>query len=158
MSRIAFAPAPRKPTALIARNPVYQAFARKPMPASLQCTQAIDARLAYEAVIHGSATTDDYQTLGSLANLITVLAEEHCTPDDLATAHDTQKAILAAQARWLDGKAWNFDSAGRRAMVAGFDMFEDMAARIGQGAVTLALIKIINREKRGQVHRMEPTA
>lgn len=146
---------PRKPTALIASNPVYQAFARKPMPKALQCTQAIDARLAYEAVTRGSATTDDYETLGSLDNLITVLAEQHCTADDLATAHDAQKAILAADARWLDGKAWNFDYEGRKAVVAGLTMFEQMAAQIGQGAVTLALIEIINRKKRGQVHRME---
>lgn len=155
MSRVVFGPAPRKPTALIARNPVYQAFARKPMARPLQCAQAIDARLSYEAVIRGCATPDDYQTLGSLANLITVLAEQHCTPDDMTRACNAQKAILAAQARWMDGKSWNFDGPGRCAMVAGLDMFEQMVSQIGQGAVTLALIEIINRENRGQVHRME---
>lgn len=155
MNRYTMGHRPRKPTALIAANPVYQAFARKPIPASLRCTQAIDARLAYDAVTKGTATPDDYQTLGSLANLIMILAEKHCTPDDLATAHAAQKAVLAAQARWLDGKAWNFDMAGRKAMVAGLDMFEDMAERIGYGAVTLALVEIIKRERRGQVHRFE---
>ena len=157
MTRHTFGPAPRKSTALIASNPVYQAFARKPMAGDLRTTQAIDARLAYDAVTKGTATVDDFETLGALANLITMLAEKHCTADDQATAQATQKAILAAQARFLDGKAWNFDYEGRKAMVAGLGMFEQMAEHIGQGAVTLALVEIIKRERRGLVHRMERT-
>ena len=158
MTRHTFGAAQRKPLALIARNPVFQAFARKPMASALKVTQAVDARLAYLAVTQGTASIDDFQTLGSLSNLIMVLTERYCCPDDQAAAIAAQQAVLRAQARWLDGKAWNFDGEGRTAMLRALDIFEDAAERIGQGAVTLALLEIITREKRGQVHTFERQA
>lgn len=152
MTRHTFGTAPRKSLSLIARNPVFQAFAKKPMPTKLMVSQAIDAHLSFKAISAGQATTDDYETMGSLANLITILTERHCVAADQAVAIDAQKAVLRAQARWLDGKVWNFDGEGRAAMKEAMQIFEDCAERIGQGAVSLALLEIIEREKRGHVH------
>lgn len=83
MTRITFIPAQRKPLRLIARNPVYQLYARKPMPPSLQATQAIDVRLSYANAISGDATKNDREALAGMANVIMVLAEKHCVPADL---------------------------------------------------------------------------
>jgi len=75
MSRVNFIPKPRKSINVLARNPVYQAFARKPMPESLQRTQALDARLSYSNTIQGAADRNDRETLAGVTNCIMVLAE-----------------------------------------------------------------------------------
>jgi hypothetical protein len=157
MTRLNFIQAPRKPLRLIARNPVYQAFAKKPMPQSLQSTQAIDVRLSYANAISGDATKDDREALAGMANVIMVLAEKHCIPADLEAAQAAQMALLRADGRAMQGKAWNFDGEGRTAIQAGMDLFEDMVSQLGQGAVTVALLTVLERTAKGQVHRVELT-
>jgi hypothetical protein len=157
MARITWAPARRKPLRLIAANPVYQAFARKPMPDSLRRTQSIDVRLSYEAAIAGGATQDDRETLAGMANCIMVLAERHCITADLTDTLEAQRAILRADERAREGKTWNFDGPGRQAMLKAMDMFDEMAASIGQGAVSSALVEVMARTAAGQVHRFEVT-
>ena len=157
MTRHTFGFAPRKPLRLIAKNPVYQAFARKPMPQSLQATQAIDVRLSYANAISGDATKDDRGALAGMAKCVMVLAEKHCIAADLEAAQAAQIALLRADGRALQGKAWNFDSEGRAAIQAAMDLFEDMVARLGHGAVTVALLTVLERQAKGQVHRVELT-
>ena len=157
MTRHTFGPAPRKPLRLIAKNPVYQAFAKKPMPQSLQATQSIDVRLSYANAISGDATKDDREALAGMANCVMVLAEKHCIAADLEAAQAAQMALLRADGRALQGKAWNFDGEGRAAIQAAMDLFEDMVARLGHGAVTVALLTVLERQAKGQVHRVELT-
>ena len=157
MTRHTFGPAPRKPLRLIAKNPVYQAFARKPMPKSLQATQAIDVRLSYANAISGDASHADREALAGMTNVIMVLAEKHCIPADLEAAQAAQMAILRADGRAKQGKSWNFDGEGRAAILTGMDLFEDMVTRLGQGAVSLALVTVLDRRDRGQVHSVELT-
>lgn len=146
----------RKPLAQIVRNPVYQAFAAKPMPASLQATQAIDARMAFDAACAGQATRNDRETLAGVANAVMVLAEKHCGQADLDAAQAAQMALLRADARVIDGaQSWNFDGEGRQAMLVALDAFEQMVAQIGFGAVSEALLTVLERSARGQVHRVE---
>jgi len=66
-------------------------------------------------------------------------------------------AILRADGRAMQGKVWNFDGPGRLAMLDAMDLFEDMVARLGQGAVTEALLTVMERTAAGQVHRVEET-
>ena len=155
MTRHTFGPAPRKPLRLIARNPVYQAFARKPMPQSLQATQSIDVRLSYAKAISGDADKNDREALAGMANVIMVLAEKHCVPADLEAAQAAQMALLRADGRAMQGKTWNFDGEGRAAILAAMDLFEDMVATLGQGAVADALLTVLERAAKGQVHRVE---
>jgi hypothetical protein len=157
MTRLNFIQAPRKPLRLIARNPVYQAFAKKPMPQSLQATQAIDVRLSYANAISGDATRDDREALAGMANVIMVLAEKHCIAADLEAAQAAQMALLRADGRAMQGKTWNFDGDGRAALLDAMDLFEDMVARMGYGAVTEALVTVLERAAKGQVHRVELT-
>ena len=149
----------RKPLSLIVKNPVYQLFAKKPMSASMQTTQALDARLSFDQAIAGMATNDDRETLVGVANCITVLAEKHCTKDDLEVAQEAQKAILRADIRLIDGDAaWMFDDDGKQAMLAAMDAFEQMVSVIGHGAVSAALVEVIERTARRQVHRFKVAA
>lgn len=158
MTRHTFGPARRKPLRLIARNPVYQAFAKKPMDASLQATQSIDVRLSYAKAISGDADQNDREALAGMANVIMVLAEKHCVPADLEVAQAAQMALLRADGRAMQGKTWNFDGEGRTAIQTAMDLFEDMVANLGQGAVTEALLTVLERAARGQVHRVELTS
>lgn len=143
--------------ALIVRNPVYQAYAARPMNQDLQTMQAIDARLAFDAACAGQATRDDRETLAGVANAIMVLAEKHCTAADLELAQDAQKALLRADASVMQGHAaiWTFDAEGQQAMLAALDAWEQMASQIGFGAVSEALLTVLERTARGQVHRVE---
>ena len=128
MTRLNFLPAPRKPLRLIARN-----------------------------AIQGDATQADREALAGMANVIMVVAEKHCTPGDLDAAQAAQMALMRADGRALQGKTWNFDSEGRAAVVAAMDMFEDIVARLGYGIITEALVTVLERKERGQVHRVEVT-
>jgi hypothetical protein len=149
----------RKQLSLIVKNPVYQLFAKKPMSASLQTTQALDARLSFDQAVAGLATNNDRETLAGVANCITVLAEKHCTKDDLEVAQEAQKAILRADVRLIDGdEKWQFDDDGKRSMLAAMDVFEQMVAVIGHGAVSAALVEVIERTARRQVHRLKAAA
>lgn len=140
-----FGPPPRKPLRLIAKNPVYQAFAAKPMAQDLQLTQGIDARLSFEAVSRGDYTRDDLETLESLVNLVMVLTETHCSEADQAAADDGLQAMLRALLRAQEGKPFNFDGPGRLAMMRVMDMFDELATQIGHGQIALALIEVRQR-------------
>jgi hypothetical protein len=142
----------RKPFHLIARNPVFQAFSRRPMSKELQATQCIDARMAYTAIVNGAGTSDDRETLAGVVNCVAILAEKHCSPADIEIAEQSHWAMMRADGRALEGKAWNFDGTGRTAMLAALELFEDMAARMGQGAIADALLTVIERVAKGQVH------
>lgn len=158
MSQIPFGPPPKKPIRLIARNPVYQAFAKAPMPKSLQTTQSIDARLSYANTLNGQADRGDRETLAGVANCAMVLAEKYCIPADLAVAQQAQMALLRNDARVMDGgKTWQFDTEGQTAMLAVIELFEDMAERFSHGAVCEALVTVMERARRGQVHHAEVT-
>lgn len=155
MTRHTFGLAPAKPLRLIARNPVYQAFARKPMPQTLQLTQSIDVRLSYTKATQGAATKADREALAGMSNCVMVLAEKHCIPADLQAAQAAQMALLRADARAMQGKAWNFDGEGRAAILTAMELFEDMVSRLGQGQVADALVTVLERTEKGQVHRVE---
>lgn len=145
----------RKPFHLIARNPVFQAFARKPMAKELQSTQCIDARLAYSSIVNGECTVDDRETLAGVVNCVAVLAEKHCGTEDKELAVQAHWAMMRADGRALEGKAWNFDGPGRVAMLTALELFEDMASRMGQGAVADALLTVMERVAGGHVHKVE---
>jgi flagellar biosynthesis regulator FlbT len=127
------------------------------MPESLQATQAIDVRLSYAAAIAGVAIRIDREALAGMANCVMVLAEKHCIAADLEAAQAAQMALLRADGRAMQGKAWNFDGEGRAAIQTAMDLFEDMVANLGQGAVTDALLTVLERTAKGQVHRVELT-
>lgn len=155
MSRINFIPAPQKRQALLLRNPVFKAFGRSPMAQHKQVDLALAARVAFESVQHGTCNEADRDTLACVTNVCMVLAETHCSADDLATALASQEAMLRADGRALQGKRWNFDGEGRSAMLAVLDIHEQLIAQLGQTAVTEALMEIMQRRARGQVHRVE---
>lgn len=144
-----------KPFHLIASNPVFKAFARNPMPVGLQITQAIDARESYTNVRSGKSNDDDRQVLVGLANVVMVLAEKHCEPEDLAVAQAAQMALLRADGRVLQGKAWGFDYPGWVEVLAAIEMFEDMVATMGQGDVADALLTVLRRNASGHLHKVE---
>lgn len=133
----------QKRMSLIGRNPVFKAIAKSPMKQSTQSTQAIDARLSFNAISKGAGDHYDHHTMDSLTRLVHLLALEYCSEDDQQTAAQAKEAVARAKARYMLGKAWNFDAPGRLAVLAAMDMFEQMAATLGRGAITTALIEII---------------
>jgi len=118
-------------------------------------TQCIDASAAFFAITQGKGTRHDRETMAGVANSVMVLAEKHCEAVDLEAAQAAQMACLRADARAMQGKAWNFDGEGRTAMLAAIELFEDMVKHIGQGAVTEALVTVLERAAQGRVHRIE---
>ena len=137
----------QKRLSLIGRNPVFQAIARSPMKQSTQSTQSIDARLSFDAIAKGCGDHYDYCTMDSLTRLVHTLALAHCSDDDQQTAMEAKAAVKRAQVRFADGKAWNFDAPGRIAVMAAMDMFEQMAQTLGRGAITMALIEVMEKRE-----------
>lgn len=155
MSRITFIQAPKKAHALLYRNPVFKAFMPKVMRQAQQVDLALSAREAFESVQKGTGTEDDRDILAGTANVVMVLAEKHCVQADLDAAIAAQDALLRADCRAADGKRWGFDGVGRIDMVHMLDAHEQMLACFGHAALTTALLEVMDRRARGQVHRIK---
>lgn len=158
MSRIKNPRAYLSQAALIARNPVFRAMCQKVMRPAQQVDLALDARIAFESVSKGTCNAADRDTLAGTVNVCMVLCETHCAPNDLQITLDAQAAMLRADVRALHGKTWNFDAAGRTAWLQLLDMHEQLIAQLGQAALTTALLDVIDRRKRGQVHQIKEIA
>ena len=158
MTRINFIPAPRKNPALILRNPIFKSLHRAPMTEDKQQNLALVSRLAFDTIQRGKGNVYDRDNLACVVNVCMVLAERHCSPEDLDTILSAQDGMLRADGRVLLGKRWNFDADGRAAMLAALDIHEQLIAQLGQTAVTEALMEIIARRASGQVHRVEVVA
>lgn len=159
MARINFIPARNKPLLLLARNPVFKACAaNKRLPTKQQTNLALDARQAFDSVEHGAGDEYHRDILAGVANVVMVLAEKHCSSDDLAAATAAQCALLRADCRQLTGKRWNFDGDGRLAILRLLDTHEQMLAAFGPAELTDAYVTVLDRRERGQVHRVEKVA
>lgn len=157
MSRMNFIPAPRKDLSLIVRNPIFKSMGRAPMQATKQVDLALASRLAFQSIQRGKCTEADRDTLACMVNVCMVLAEHHCSPEDLAVILAAQEGMLRADGRVLNGKRWNFDAEGRTSMLDAMDVHEQLIAQLGQTAVTDAMLEVMQRRAKGQVHRVEVT-
>jgi hypothetical protein len=84
MTRITFIPVRNKPITLLARNPVFKAFAAgKHMAQPQQTNLALDARQAFDSVEHGTGDAYHRDILAGTANVVMVLAEKHFQPKTL---------------------------------------------------------------------------
>ena len=155
MSKINFIQAPKTPPSLLYRNPVFRAFMPKAMRQAQQDDLSLTARAAFECVQQGVGTEDNRDILAGTANVVMVLAEKHCAPDDLAAAIDAQEALLRADCRAADGKRWGFDAPGRMALLRMLDAHEQMLATFGCAALTDALCTVMARRAKGQVYHIQ---
>lgn len=156
MTRITFIPVRNKHLTLLARNPVFKAFAAgKRMAQPQQTNLALDARQAFDSVEHGAGDEYHRDILAGTANVVMVLAEKHCSTEDLDAAKAAQCALLRADCRQSEGKRWNFDGEGRTAILRMLDAHEQMLAAFGQAELTDALLTVSDHRARGQVHRIE---
>lgn len=137
---------------LIARNPVFKAFGRVPMAKDKQVDLALAARLAFESVQRGTFSANDRDTLACVVNVGMVLADKHCSAYDLRIATDAQDAMLRADRRVLEGKAWNFDGQGRQQMLDALDLHEQQIEALGYAAITDAILTMRDMRARGEVH------
>jgi hypothetical protein len=158
MSKINFIQAPSKPPALLYRNPVFRACMPKVMKQAQQVDLALAAREAFESSQKGTVTEDERDILAGTANVVMVLAEKHCVPADLAAAIAAQEALLRADCRAASGLHWNFDGEGRLAIMRMLDAHEQMLATFGHGTLTDALLTVMDRRAKGQVHRIVKVA
>lgn len=154
MSRINFIPAPKKDPALIMRNPIFKSLYRDPMAAAKQDDLALLARLAFDSIQRGKGNVYDRDNLACVVNVCMVLAEWHCSPDDLAAIIAAQEGMLRADGRVLQGKRWNFDAEGRAAMLGALDIHEQLIAALGQSVVSDALMEVLTRRANGQAHQV----
>lgn len=157
MSRHTFGLSPRKDPALIYRNPIFKAMHRAPMAEHKRTDLALSARRAFESVQRGTCNVCDRDTLACMVNVCMVLAEWHCSAEDLADIVSSQEAMLRADGRALGGRRWNFDGEGRTAMLRALEIHEQLIELIGQTAVADAMLEVMARRDRGLVHRVVST-
>lgn len=158
-ARVTFVQTTRNTKAeLLARNPVFRAVCHMPMQTTKQTDLALAARMAFESVQRGTANDADRATLVCLVNVAMVLAGKHCAAENLKDQLAAQEALLRADGRVLQGKAWNFDGEGRAAILRAIDAHEQQIAQLGQGLVTDALLTVMDMRAAGHVHRVELTA
>lgn len=158
MSRINFIPAQGKPLSMLARNPIFRAMARRPMPERQRVNVELPAHAALWRISNGTPATGDRDELAVMANVIMVLAEKHCSADDLGDAIAAQNAILRADHRATQGKPWNFDGPGRMAMLQALSTHQQQITQLGQVCITDAMLTIMERVDKGQVFKIKGVA
>lgn len=152
MSRLNFIPAPNKPVHLIARNPIYKAFGRKPIAHDKWASLSVDARMAFARFEIGTQQMpDDRGTLACTVNITMVLAEQHSSDTDLACVEAARDALARADVRAAKGLAWNFDATGREEMKHALEVHDQLIAQLGQATITDAILEMRARRDRGHV-------
>ena len=105
MTRITFIPVRNKHLTLLARNPVFKAFAANTHMAQPQQTNlALDARQAFDSVEHGQGTEYHRDILAGTANVVMVLAEKHCSamsgPMSIASPRSSSNLASWRKSSW----------------------------------------------------------
>ncbi|MES2685513.1 MAG: hypothetical protein V4706_01760 [Pseudomonadota bacterium] len=155
MSRLTFIQTrSNKRIELLARNPVFRAVGRQPMPLKKRENLLLAAHEAFESAQRGTANDADRDTLVCMVNVAMVLAGKHCIAEDLADVLAAQDALLRADLRKLQGKGWNFDGEGRKAILVALSSHEQQIAQLGQAAVTDALLVVREMRAKGEVHQV----
>jgi hypothetical protein len=127
-------------------NPVWKALKTEPMAAKNQLNLNLDVHTAFEAIIKGSGTLDDVNTLAHAANMSLVLAERGHGPELIPNIIEAQEALMRVLQRVHNGKNVGFDAQGAEHMRDLLDTHTQQIAQAGEAETAQALLEI-NRRK-----------
>lgn len=109
-----------------------------------------EARLAWHHITHGSGTTDHFDTLAHMANVLVVRAEQiDPTAEELATR--AQQALVAMKSRYLRVGRMGADAAALEHLPRALDMYDQLLRLSTPLQMTHALRETLARMQRGEV-------
>lgn len=144
---------------LLARNPVWRAGLKGSLTGTKQTELALRARLAFDSIVSGRVSPGDPDELAVVSNICLLLCEKGIGAEYLERVKQAQEAILSAQRRENDGKAFNFTGPERAAVLDLLDLHEQHLMCASELQFIEALAEVEVRIRSGDyVHLQRTTA
>lgn len=138
-------------------------------------TLTLAPQMAYQAISTGKAQPGDFDTLAAVVNVTLVRAERielvgYGQPDDtpeelaeqqatgremVALAKEAQDALMHMRQRFLRTGRWGVDAAARETLPAVLDLHHQILQLSLPKQMKAALLEVLDRCKKGQVHRTQ---
>lgn len=150
---------PMSRTEMALRSPIWGAMKSQPMDERGVATLVVDARMALQRITAGECRDDDPDELALAANVSMILTEpqfadrsglEHDEGLTQAT-RDAQDALMHAQRRANEGKAFGFTGEELGHVRAMLDLYEQQLQQIPHREVMRAMATAADRIRQGQV-------
>jgi len=126
-------------------NPVWRAFASKPVSEETQTTIGLAGRKALYALTNGLGKFEDFNELAVTAHSAIVLADAGYGPDLMEDFNSALKTILMCRLRALQGEEYSFN--GQDAQVVGvlLDLHEQQVQLAGKAELANAVVEGYSR-------------
>lgn len=115
-----------------------------------------DARLSWHRLASGYGTDTDFQTLGGMLNVASIIAER-IDPLVLDAIERGQIALATMQARHARLGRWGTDAQGLQHMPDALDVLDEIIRNSTPLQMTAALREAIKREREGNVYQANYT-
>lgn len=126
---------------------------KHPMDSEETTAISIAHRIAFDALINGRGTKDDWNTIVCTLNTALVLCERGFGPEHEAIMVDALDGVFRAKLRHAKNGKWGFDGPAIQAIKAGFEVHEAQLEIAIQAEVLSALGEVARRVDSGDVYK-----
>jgi hypothetical protein len=126
---------------MLAGNPVWRAFAKKPVSTETQTTIGLASRKALYALNNGAGQVEHFNELVVTAYTAIILAEDGYGANLLREFHAALVTMLECRVRSLNGKCYSLDEQESRVVNELLELHEQQVQLVGQGELAAAIIK-----------------
>ena len=127
-------------------NPVWRAFATKPVSEENQTTIGLAGRKALYALSNGLGKFENFNELAVTAHSAIVLAEVGYGSDLIDDFNNALKAILICRLRALQGEEYAFNAQDAEVVAVLLDLHEQQVQLAGKADLANALVEGYGRE------------
>jgi hypothetical protein len=128
-------------------NPVWRAFAAKPVSEETQITIVLAGRKALYALSNGHGQFEDFNELAVTAHSAIVLAEAGYGADLMSDFTQALEIILMCRLRALQGQEYSFDKKESQAVNGLLELHEQQVQLAGKAELAAAIVEGFNRAK-----------
>jgi len=150
--------AAKRSTMTLVGNPVWRAFAAKPMTQAEQNDLALDAHMAFDEIVHGRGNEHHIDMLSTAANTCLVLCERGFGPECEPKIIEGQEALMRVKVRQRQGKRIGFDGPGAQAMRDMLDIHTQQMEHAGRAELAAAILEVHKRVALGHTYSMRVAA
>ena len=126
---------------MLTGNPVWRAFAKKPVSTDTQTTIGLAGRKALYALTNGSGEFEHFNELVVTAYTAIILAEDGYGADLLREFHAALVTILECRVRSLNGACYSLDEQESRGVNELLELHEQQVQLAGKAELAAAIIE-----------------
>lgn len=129
----------------LVKNPVWAAFANKPVDNKTQITVGVAARLSLSAIREGSGLLDDFTELHVTSHAAMVLAERGYGKDLLPDFENALRVMEDCRQRAYSGLPWSLDAEACNSIALLLDFHEQQVQLADRAEVARAIVDGFSR-------------